>query len=368
MPDSFMVNPNILRVSPYNAGLSTAAARQASGRQDIARLASNENPYGCSPLVVDVIAAAAIEPWRYADPACTALRGALGASLDIATDRILVGNGSEELIAAICRMALRPADEVVTVAPSFGLHEIEPVAAGACVHKIAMTARLDFDYDALERAIARGPRIVFLSSPWNPVGTALDAQRFQRLVDVTGPQTLLVLDEAYVEFVSPEAAFDSIAMLDKAAVNYVVLRTFSKAYGLAGLRVGYGIFSDPRLAGLAARAKTPFNVNTAAQHAAVAALADEAWMKDAAAMIVEQRLIMEQALLDAGYRPASSEANFVFFDCCENAASLAERLLKVGIIVKPWREPGFETFMRVSVGLPAENQFALEAIRSVRRL
>ena len=194
------VNPHVAALPPYNAGMSLDKARALSGHQDLARLASNENPDGCSPAVLAALASGGFEPWRYADPACTTLRAALAQRLRVEADAIVVGNGSEEMIAAIARSVLVEAAQVVTVVPSFGLHEIEPLAAGATVLKVPMTAAAGFDLAALEAAIAAGPRVVFLSSPWNPVGPALDAAALARLIAAVQPGTLFVLDEAYFEY------------------------------------------------------------------------------------------------------------------------------------------------------------------------
>jgi histidinol-phosphate aminotransferase len=341
--------------------MNIAAARAVSGHHDIARLASNENPDGCSPKVMAALSSAAFEPWRYADPACTALRTALGERLKVEPSHIVVGNGSEEMIAAISRAMLVPEASVVTVVPSFGLHEIEPLAAGAKVIKIAMTASLGFDLDALEQAIAAGPRIVFLSSPWNPVGPGLDRRALERLVNAVRPGTLFVLDEAYFEFADPDAP-NGIELLRESGIAYVVLRTFSKAYGLAGLRVGYSVCSDSEVARVVSAAKTPFNVNAAAQIAAIAALEDDAWMKASVARIRAERVRVAAALRKLGLRLAPSQTNFLFFDCGGESSALAASLLQAGIIVKAWREKGYEQFLRVTIGSPAENDRLIEAL------
>ena len=310
------------------------------------------------------LASSAFEPWRYADPACAALRAALGEKLRIEPSRIVVGNGSEEMIAAISRALLVPETSVVTVVPSFGLHEIEPLAAGASVVKIPMTASLGFDLDALEQAIAAGPRIVFLSSPWNPVGPGLDRQALGRLVNAVRPGTLFVLDEAYFEFADPDAP-DGIELLRESGIAHVVLRTFSKAYGLAGLRVGYAVCSDHEVARVIAAAKTPFNVNAAAQLAAIAALDDEAWMKASVARIRTERARVAAALEQLGFRLAPSQTNFLFFDCGGDSSALAASLLQAGIIVKAWREKGYEHFLRATIGSPAENDRLIQALEQL---
>lgn len=348
------VNPNVAALPPYNAGMSLARARALSGHDDLARLASNENPDGCSPAVLAALANGGFEPWRYADPACTLLREALADRLRVDPSAIVVGNGSEEMIAAISRGVLVSGTQVVTVVPSFGLHEIEPLAAGATVLKVPMTAAAEFDLAALETAIASGPRLVILSSPWNPVGPALDRAALQRLITAVRPGTLFVLDEAYFEFADPDAP-DGIEMLRDSGIAHVVLRTFSKAYGLAGLRVGYAVCSDPEIARVVASAKTPFNVNGAAQIAAIAALKDEAWMKASVAGIRDERGRVAAALAAMGLRVAPSQTNFLFFDTRRDSAEMSAALLRDGIIVKPWREAGFQTWLRATIGKPAEN-------------
>ena len=225
-----------------------------------------------------------------------------------------------------------------------------------------MTSELDFDLAALEAAIAAGPRIVFLSSPWNPVGPALDHAALQRLIAAVRPGTLFVLDEAYFEFAGPDAP-DGVEVLRDSGIDHVVLRTFSKAYGLAGLRVGYAVCSDTELARVITAAKTPFNVNAAAQAAAVAALADEAWMQASVGRIRSERARVAAALDSLGLRVASSQTNFLFFDCNGDSAALAADLLHEGIIVKAWREQGYEHYLRVTIGAPADNDRLIHALR-----
>jgi len=351
---SLVLNPHVAALPPYNAGLSIAVARGVSGRSDIARLASNENPDGCSPAVLEALRSPQFEPWRYADPACTELRSALAEKLAAAPDLIVVGNGSEEMIAAIARAALTPGCEVVTVTPSFGLHEIEPLAAGARVVKVPMADDLGFDIDAIAAALAAEPRILFLSSPSNPVGPALDQAQLERLARAASPRTLFVLDEAYYEY-ADEGAPDARAILNAGGLPHIVLRTFSKAYGLAGLRVGYAICSDAGLARAVAAAKTPFNVNGAAQIAAMAALRDDAWMKASTARLRTERERVRAALHRLGLRPAPSQTNFLFFDTGADSDGIAAALLREGIIVKPWREAGYRSYLRATIGHAADN-------------
>ena len=355
-------NPHVAALPAYNAGMSLSAARATSGRDDIARLGSNENPLGCSPKVMEALASSAFEPWRYADPACRELRDVLAKHVGVDAAQIVVGNGSEEMIAAISRAILTPGASVVTVVPSFGLHEIEPLAMGATVVKVPMTEDLGFDLPALVKALQAGPQILFLSSPWNPVGPALDAAALDQLIAATGPGTLFVLDEAYFEFRGAGIP-NGIEVLRKAGIPHVVLRSFSKAYGLAGLRVGFAVCSDTDIARVVAAAKTPFNVNASAQLGAIAAIGDQAWMENAVKTIQAERARTLTALTALGLRIAESHTNFLFFDCGTDASVVAANLLKEGIIVKPWKEKGYETFLRATIGNPDENTRLIAAVK-----
>jgi histidinol-phosphate aminotransferase len=359
-------NPHIEALPKYNAGLTVAAARAASGRERIARLGSNENPYGCSPAVQRALAAGDVEFSRYSDPTCEKLRAVLGEQLGVDPAQIVVGNGSEEMIAAAARAFLAPGARALTVAPCFGLHEIEPLAVGAKVAKVAMTAALDFDVAGLEAALAQVPNLFYLPTPWNPVGAALDAAGLQRVIRATSPATMFVLDEAYREFTSPQVP-DGLAALRGAGIPYILLRTFSKAFGLAGLRVGYAVCSSPRIAQVLSLAKTPFNVNAVAQAAAVAALGDQQWMRDATAMIRRERERVRAALQAMGLLVAPSEGNFLFFDVQRSSAETAAELLKAGVIVKPWLEAKYQTFIRASIGSEWENDQLLSSLAGILR-
>lgn len=350
----------------YNAGISAAVARRVSGRDDVVLLASNENPYGVSPAVTATLGA--LLPSRYSDPSCSALREALSQQLGATPDRIVCGNGSEELIAALCRAYLHKGDAVLTISPCFGLHEIEPLAAGAEVIKVPMTEAFDFDVEALVLELSRRPKIVFISSPSNPVGNAMSQPDLERLLDAVQPGTLFVLDEAYFELIDPGLPDGLKVLSQRPALSWVVLRTFSKAYGLAGLRVGYGIASDHDIARVMRAALTPFNVNAAAQAAAIAALQDAAWMHDAAARVRRDRSVLAERVRGLGLKVVPSQANFLFIDLSIEAAPLARVLLESGIVVKPWMEAGYANFIRVTIGTAGENErFVLELGRALGR-
>lgn len=360
-----LVRADVRELPAYNAGLSSEAVRLRYGVQHVARLASNENPYGPSPAVAEALGTLAARISLYPDPQCTALRAAIAARTGAQAADIVVGNGSENLLEMLCLASLSPGDRVVTLLPSFGLHEIYPRMMGADVHMVPVNAAMAFDVDAWCAALTTGvpPKMAIFSNPSNPVGCMLDTAAFRRIVQATPPQTLLVVDEAYVEYARHAPGFpDALAELRAQTRPWIVLRTFSKAWGLAGLRVGYGVASDPRLVQMLDRVRTPFNVNVAAQTAALAAWADSAHMENCVSQTIAQREWMAAQLASRGYAVAPSATNFLFVHVGQPNAAVAEALLQRGVIVKPWKEAGYDAFIRVSIGSAADNQLFLQAL------
>ncbi|WP_213765673.1 aminotransferase class I/II-fold pyridoxal phosphate-dependent enzyme [Caballeronia sp. dw_19] len=342
----------------YNAGLSAEFVRERYGVSHVAKLGSNENPRGASAAVLAHLAEFTTTSTLalYPDPSCSALRALIAERLAVDPEHLLFGNGSEDLLAIAAHTFLAPGDEVITVIPSFGLHIIYPQSVGAKVVTVPMRSDFEFDVDALIAAISPRTRMLIISNPSNPVGCAMDGAEMRRLLSAVSPETLVLWDEAYFEYASDEHGYpDSLAVLRESGLPWLLLRTFSKAYGLAGLRVGYGVASAPELAGLMDRVRTPFNINQIAQQAATVAFGDQAHVAASVADARAGRDWMSAALVGLGVNPARSRANFLFFDCGEDAAELAGKMLEDGVIVKPWREPGYENCMRVSVGNAADN-------------
>lgn len=363
--DAFIdaLRPEVRALPAYNSGLSASHVREQFGVTRIAKLASNENPYGASTRVTEALAQALADGIAvYPDPASGELRAALAARLPADAGQLVVGNGSEDLLAVAAHTFLAPGDEVVTAVPSFGLHVICPQSVGAVVTTVPMRG-FEFDVDALCAALTPRTRMLLISNPSNPVGCAMDGVQIKRLLSCVSPRTLVVWDEAYYEYaVATPGYADCLALLAESGLPWLVLRTFSKAYGLAGLRIGYGIASDPRLADLMNRVRTPFNINHLAQCAALAALCDPEHVAASVAHVTHERERMRTSLLALGYFPARSCANFLFFDAHEDAVALSQRLLHEGVIVKPWREKGYTNCLRVSIGSHNDNDLFVGAL------
>lgn len=359
------VRPAVRDLPAYNAGLSAEYVRRTYGVAHVAKLGSNENPLGASPAVATALGQIGAELAQYPDPACGALSERLAAELGIHPARLIFGNGSEDLIAIAAHTFLAPGDEVVTITPAFGLHTIYPAAAGARVVTVPLRPDFTIDVERLIAAVSPDTRMLILSNPSNPVGSALCRQDMQRLLAALSPATLVLWDEAYYEYAATDADYpDGLQLLGATSLPWLLLRTFSKAYGLAGLRIGYGVAADSAMLELMHRMRTPFNVNRLAQSAALAALDDRAHLRASVRHATDERERIGEALRERGYRVAPSHANFVFFDTGEHALSLARRLLERGVIVKPWLEPGYQRCMRVSVGSRADNDLFLAALHA----
>lgn len=359
------VRDEIHSIAPYNAGLTLEEVRAKYRVDTIAKLGSNENPLGPSPTLRRLFPDIGELARLYPDPQGRVLCGRLAADFGVDETQVILGNGSEDLIAIICRSVVRQGDTVTTLYPSFPLHEDYATLMGGTVERVIVKADLTIDVDALLAAIARKPRMLLFSNPMNPVGSWLTPDDLARVVRALSPETLVVVDEAYAEYAAGDDYPSAVDLLRETAINWVVLRTFSKAFGLAGLRIGYGIVSNGGFCALLNRARTPFNTNAIAQASAIAALDDEAHLKTSTELALSQRTRVAAELDALGYRMAPSKCNFLFVDVRTGATQFAEALLERGVIVKPWKQRGFDTFIRVSIGSVEENDHFLHAFREV---
>jgi histidinol-phosphate aminotransferase len=357
-----MVRTEVTRLSPYNSGLTIGEVMRRYAPAKIAKLGSNENPIGPSPTLTRMMQGGSEMFRLYPDPSGRELRQAIAARHEVEEDQIILGNGSEDLLSVISRAVLRPGDAVVTLYPSFPLHEDYATLMGASVKRVGVKSDLSIDVDALTAAVRERPRMLLFSNPMNPVGSWLSEGDLSRVLDATGDETLIVVDEAYAEYAEGEDYVSSLPLLGRTDRPWMVLRTFSKAFGLAGLRIGFGIAGDPELRGLLDRVRTPFNVNGMAQAAALAALADEDHLAKVVALAREERARLANFLMGKRLEVAPSRGNFLFFNCRQNASAFVEGLLRQGVIVKPWKQEGFDTYVRVSIGSPSENDHFMAAL------
>jgi histidinol-phosphate aminotransferase len=360
-----LIRDEVTSLPVYNAGLHPETLKRRLGLAHIVKLDSNENPFGPSPHAIEAVRDVAAGLFRYPDRDETNLRAAIAARLGVPGERLAFGNGSEDLIAIIYRMVMRPGETVVTTVPSFGLHQICAQVLGARAVTIPFTADWLFPVDAIVEALARRPRILILSSPSNPVGVVMSEHDVDRIIAATHPETLLIFDEAYIEYVDPAVRVDVLARLKAYSGPWVVLRTFSKAYGLAALRIGYGVAHSIDFIENLYKVRSPFSVNAAALAAAEAAFADEAHLAKVTGAIRESRTALAAALTARGYALAPSKANFLFVDSGRDGTAVASALRSKGVLVKPWLEPGYGRFIRVTIGTRAEGEEFLAALHAV---
>jgi len=324
----------------------------------IVKLASNENPRGPGPAVRRALAAATDELSRYPDGNGFALKTALAARFGVGVDEVVLGNGSNDVLELVTQAFLRPGDSAVYSRHAFAVYPLATQARGA--HGIEVAAR-DFAHDlaAMRAAIAPTTRIVFVANPNNPTGTWLAPAAIEAFVASVPEDVLVVLDEAYNEYLEPAQCAPSAAWVRRYP-NLVVSRTFSKAYGLAALRVGYGLMRAP-VAEMLNRVRQPFNVNSLAQAAALAALRDTDYVEESRTLNAAGRAVLEEGFRGLGLPFVPSHANFVLVKVGD-AGRVYQRLLEQGVIVRPVANYALPEWLRVTVGVDAENRRLLEAL------
>jgi histidinol-phosphate aminotransferase len=352
----------ILSLKPYVAGKPLEELEREYGITDAIKLASNENPLGPSPRAVEAIRQAVKNLHRYPNGGCYDLCERISHRFDVAKDTIVLGNGSDDVIAMLARVLLQPGDEAVLPLPSFLFYEMMIRCSGAIPVEVPLIDNFT-DLDGMLARIGPQTRMVFLTNPHNPTGALIAKEALDDFVAALPQSVVLIIDEAYIEFVRAPGCPSSIDYLDSGKM-IVGLRTFSKAYGLAGLRIGYGLM-PPYLAELLNRVRQPFNVNSLAQAAAVAAFEDESFLKDTVNLVWAELDFIYDALDNLGIEYLKSQANFLLIKAGKNANEVFEDLLKQGIIVRSMTSYGYPDCIRINVGLHSENVRLLEALPGV---
>jgi histidinol-phosphate aminotransferase len=355
-----LVNPHIRALRPYEPGKPIDALERELGISGSIKLASNESPLAPSAHALEALRAAAADLNRYPEDSCHDLREELAKFLGVAPGQLIFGAGSDEVLDLLGRCFLGPGDELVYPWPSFAMYPIVAAGLGARAVQVPLDAELRADPAALARAVGPRTRLLFLANPNNPTGTSISADGFAELLERVPERVVIAADEAYFEYVRRPDFPDSLAWLARRP-TLVLLRTFSKIYGLAGLRVGYGV-GDPELISLLARARHPFNVNSLAQAAARGALRDPEHVARVRALTHEGLAYLERGLRELGLGFAASDANFLLIEVGERAGEIYEQLLRQGVITRPVGGFGLDRHLRVTVGLPAENERFLSAL------
>jgi histidinol-phosphate aminotransferase len=352
----------LARMPHYEAGMPVADAKRAYGAEDAVKLASNESPWGPHPAVVEAIDRAARELNRYPDQHARVLRRRIAERYDTDPARIAVGNGSCEILLAACEALCEPGAEIVYAWPAFSIYPHLPALSGAREIPVPLADGYVHDLGAMLDEITAATQLVLICNPNNPTGTYIPSERIGAFMERVPDHVTTILDEAYVEFQvteDPEATLDLL----RSFPNLVCLRTFSKCYGLAGLRVGYGLCSSKFRAAVDA-VRQPFSVNALAQAAAAEAILHQDDVARRVERTVTERLWVEEELGELGVRTADSEANFswVSLDDCDEG-EVVESLGRSGVIVRGGEGLGGPGHIRVTYGARPENERFIDALR-----
>jgi histidinol-phosphate aminotransferase len=356
------VPDHILSIKPYVPGKPIEELEREYGISGSIKMASNENPLGPSPMAVKAIEGVISGLNRYPDGSGHDLVMSLSEYLGVLPGKIILGNGSDEIIGLLTRAFLVPGDEVIIPDPSFLMYEIMAKSAGAMLLRVPLKS-LSIDLDGIAGRISERTRIIFICNPNNPTGTILSKSDFEKFLQKVPKDVIIVVDEAYIEFVRDDNCFRGIDYLDSGR-SVVTLRTFSKIYGLAGLRIGYGVMPE-EITGILNRIRPPFNVSSLAQAGAIAALRDEAFFRKTVCLIHNGLDFMYDSLNRMGIRYFTTQANFFLIDVGKKADDVFENLLREGIIIRSMTSYGYPEYVRITVGLPEENVRFLKALEKV---
>ena len=356
--------PGVQGLSPYQPGKPIEELEREYGVTNAIKLASNENPLGPSPRAVDAARQALRDIHRYPDGNGFSLKQALARKLGVVPGNITLGNGSNDILELLARAFVQPDNEVIFSEHAFAVYPIVTRAVGA-TPVVTPARNWGHDLAAMRAAVNARTRLVFIANPNNPTGTWLAAGELEEFIRSMPAHVLVAVDEAYFEYVSEAAYPDSVAWVGRYP-NLVTTRTFSKVYGLAGLRVGYAV-SSPEMADVLNRVRQPFNVNSVALAAAEAALGDEMHMARAAQANREGMELLTETFKSLGLKFITSAGNFVCVDFGRPAAPVYEGLLRAGVIVRPVANYGMPNHLRVTIGLPAENLRFITALKQVLR-
>ncbi len=357
-----LVPPNVDRMIPYQPGKPLEELERELGITQAIKLASNENPLGPSPKAVEAIRAAATQLHLYPDGAAHALRSALAERHGVSLDEVVLGNGSNELIDLICRTFPSRDDHVVFGKPSFVCYWLGCTAAGVPFTEVPLKDDLAWDVDAMLEAVEPRTKVLFLANPNNPTGAHVGKAELSRLLRELPERVVAVIDEAYVEFPDAEDYVTALELRDLRE-RLLVLRTFSKAYGIAGSRVGYAL-GPAELVGYLHRMRAPFNVNSLGQIGALAALDDTAHVERYVALNTAERPRVAAGLRELGLTVAPSQANFVLVDFGRPGREVYDALLRKGVILRPMPAP-IDTWLRITIGTPDQNDRLLGAVKEL---
>ncbi len=352
----------IQNIAPYVAGKPIDEVEREYGITNSVKLASNENPLGPSPKAIKAMEEAIKRVHRYPDEPGFTLLNRIAEHTGVRPEQVIVGNGSDEILGMLSLSLLQPGDEVIVPNPSFLMYAIVTQTAGAELVTAPLNG-MEIDLDGILSMVTAKTRMIFICNPNNPTGAIVRRDAFSRFMAALPDDLVVVIDEAYIQFVRDPQCANGLDYI-KNDTPVVVLRTFSKAYGLAGLRVGFGVMPE-KLADLLNKVRMPFNVNLVAHVAAEAALGDEAFLRQSVGLVHQSLDILYKELDERGIGYHRTQANFFLVDVSRDAGQVFEAMLREGVIVRSMAGYGFPEYIRVNIGLPEENRRFLEALDAV---
>ncbi|MEC8314506.1 MAG: histidinol-phosphate transaminase [Pseudomonadota bacterium] len=356
-----LVNKGIDGLSPYEPGKPIEDLERELGIKNAVKLASNENPVGPSPKIIDSIEKIVKETHRYPDGNATRLKAKISRKFNILENQVTVGNGSNDIIEFVARSFLGPNDSAVYSEHAFAVYPLVVRAVGAMGIEVP-AKNFSHDLEAMLDSIEENTKLIFIANPNNPTGSFIEQSELLNFLEKVPEEIIVLLDQAYFEYSSFETSDLEFDVLERFP-NLVISRSFSKAYGLAGFRVGYSV-SSIEIADYLNRVRQPFNANSLALYAAEIALDDDQFIKKCLELNFEQKQKLFNDLQALGFECLPSRANFISFDCREDSNDAFNKLLLEGVIVRSLRVYKMPNFLRVSVGLPEENLTFLEKIKS----
>ena len=355
-----IVNKNILKIKPYQPGKPIPEVKRELKLKDVIKLASNENPLGTSAKALSAIKRNLDSLNRYPDGNCFYLKKRLAQKLRLKPTNLIFGNGSDEIIDIIIKTFVAPNEEVLSSKTSFVEYEIVSKANNRKYREVALK---DFKYDlsAIKKAIRKNTKVIFIANPNNPTGTYVNKKEVEEFLRGLPKNVIVVFDEAYNEFVDKNDFPRTLNYINR---NVIVMRTFSKTYGLAGLRIGYAL-AKPRFIECMNRIRQPFNVNILAQVAALEALGDSKFLNRSKITISSGKKYLYKELEKLGFKTVPSAANFILVDVKKNCRIVFSKLLKQGIIVRPMKIYKLNNFIRVTIGTKKENTRFINGLRRI---
>ncbi|NQT06849.1 MAG: histidinol-phosphate transaminase [Candidatus Omnitrophica bacterium] len=360
-----LAKSHLNKIKPYKPGKPIEELKRQLGLKDAIKMASNENALSPSSRVISSIAKAARDLNRYPDGGSFYLKKELAKRFRISPDNFIIGNGSDEVIVFAVRTFLKSGDEVIIAKPTFLVYDIASRVEGIRVKHVPLR---DYRYDleSMRKAITKKTRMIFIANPDNPTGTYVTRKEVERFMSGLRRDIIVVFDEAYYEFASERSDYPRTMRYFKKERNVIILRTFSKIYSLAGLRVGYGIARRDLIESMN-KVREPFNVNSLAQTAAIAAMYDEGFVKKTKRLIKMGKSYLYSELDIMGIMYIPSATNFILMEIGPDAPVIYKKLLKKGIIVRNMEAWGLSGFLRVTIGTDRENRRFIKALSDIWR-